>query len=162
EVQPDGGPNERAAAVLRARIVGSAVEVMRFELLIGLEEVDLEVAPEVRGAETIAGGRRGARRRRLGNDGAIRFGELEFNRDFDEFGLSAVIFFSLLRAVARGVLAGKTHELCEGRTEFDGGNVRTGLGRRQVQDVLVEVAGRGLVAALPQEIGLADGFRGER
>jgi len=123
--------------------------------------LNVKVFPEV-----IRAGDKASRGTGLGTRGAndisaIGIGELDLHDDSYEFGLIAMIESRLLGAVTRGVLARLLDEKSEGSEESDGGNVRAGFRRREEFCVFVEESGHGVVMALAEEVGFADGLVGE-
>jgi len=65
----------------------------------------------------------------------------------------------LLRAIGTQMAIRQPSELDEWSEKAHGRDVRTGLGRREKLNVIVQ---KGRIVALAEEIGLADGLVGER
>ncbi len=161
EIELESGAGEGAAAFV-AEEIGLAGRRERFELLVFAENLNVEILPEIVGTRDEAFGRTGAGTCGTNDKRAIGIGELDLNNDSYEFALVAMIECCLLGAVAGGVLAGLLDEKRERREDGDGIDVWAGLGRRKKFCVFVEKSGHGVVAALAEEVGFADGFVGER
>ena len=137
KIKEDSGTDEDAAAFV-ADVVGPAGGRSGIEEFVAVEDSDSEVAPKIRGA-------RNERRMVLregagisGNHRAVRVGEADGDLDLDGFLQMTMIELSLLRAVVGGLLAGEKNGLSEGSEAGDEGNVRSGVGNRQLLGVLFE------------------------
>jgi hypothetical protein len=136
-----------------------AGEAVRGELLFSVEDANLEVFPEVGGADLEADGGAGAGAGGFGNRGRIGLREENFDVDDNGFILGAMLLRGLLGAVVHP-LAGLLNEKGEGARN-DGRDVRAGFGPGQKNGVAIQEPGHGLVVALAEEIGFADGLVGQ-
>jgi hypothetical protein len=73
-----------------------------------------------------------------------------------------VVELGLLGAIDTGLLAGIEGSKDIGGEETDRFDVRAGLRRLQMEDVLVQKFRQGIVVALAEEISFADGGVGQR
>jgi len=122
----------------------------------------MKVFPEISGPRNESGGRAGAPAAWIGDERAIRSGQVDFDSDLDGLiAAAAVVEEGLLRTVVADVAVGEQRELRERSEKNDGRNVRPGLRRGKMPGVLVEETCDGSIMALAEEVGFADGFVGE-
>src|SRR5690242_18601272 len=93
---------------------------------------------------------------------SVRIRQQDFCGDTDHFGIFEVIELSLLCAVDADLPAGVDSGEYIGRKKTDRLNIWAGLGRLQVEDVLVHELWERIIVPLAEEVSLADGGVGER
>ena len=162
KLELDGGTDESATAVIGTEIIWLARRRKGFEDAVFAENLNVKIFPKVIGTQDEADGRTGSRSCRARNVGRIGIRQKDLNDDFDGLSLAAVIESGLLSAVAGRVLAGLLDEKSERSEEGDGGDVRTGFRRRKEFCVFVQKARKGFIAALAEEVRLADSLVGQR
>src|SRR6266478_1567626 len=84
------GSGQDAAAFVSATIVRLAGEVGGLEELVIHDDLNIDILPEVRGAQGVAGGGIRSRTGRSGDEGAVSGRQLDLNGDGDELFLAAM------------------------------------------------------------------------
>src|SRR5437899_11472138 len=102
------------------------------------------------------------RTRRMGDEWSIRIRQKNLNGDSDHFGILEMVELGLLGAVDADLLAGIQSREDIGSEKADRLNVGAGLGRLQVEDMLVHELAQRVVVALTEEIGFAHCGVGKR
>src|SRR5580765_1302421 len=150
---------DQEAAVLIAIVIGPALLRDRLQDFFAVEDGDLKIAPKIgrtRKQSRLARARIGGRDER-----GIGISEADSDLDLYSFGLTAVVYLSLLRAVVSDVVAGSQDRQRERRKVGDRRDLRAVVRNRKIQRVFFERAGDGFVVTLAEEVGFADGFFGK-
>jgi hypothetical protein len=129
------------------------------ERLVAVENLNLEVLPEIKRAPNESGGRTGSRASGIGYESAVRWSEINFDGDLDELFFAEMIEPGLLGAVRAEMAIGELGELREWSEKSDGRDVGAGLGRREKLDVFAQER---CIVTLAEEVGFADGGVRER
>jgi len=92
---------------------------------------------------------------------AVGWGEIDPDADEDAILLAAVVLGGLLRAVADGLTAGGFNELNVGGIDLDLRDEGAFVWFGQQAEIGVKEGNGGLIVALAEEVGFADGFVGK-
>src|SRR5258708_29018500 len=142
--------------------MGLAVRDGGNDHLVFLENADAEIALEVRRTHDDSLERMGIGSRGSRDVGAVGIRERNLRRHSDYFWIFEVIELGLLCAIDAELLAGIECGKRIWGKKTDGLNVGAGLGRLQVEDVLVQELAKRVVVTLAEEISLAHGGVGKR
>ena len=153
--------SDQIAAVFGAAILGFAVNAVRGYFFLAIEEVEFDVAPEIRRTKANTGRRVGACSGGRAEERSVVVGEQDFETDADGFLFGPMIELRLLGAIVR-LLAGMFDHQSEGSEERNGGDIRAAGWRRQVSGVSFEEGGHGIVVSLAEKVGFAYGAVRER
>jgi hypothetical protein len=148
------------SAVVDGPESGAAMHFERLDQIVAVKQAISEVFPKVRrtngesvwGPGTLAGfylAQFTVRVRKFDGDG-----------EAEAVAVFAVVLGGILRTVAGGALPGKLDGFGKRSEKLDCGDPGAGFGDRQMAAVLVKELGGFFVAALPEEIGFANGLVG--